>query len=288
MADAIEYALMAGAAYQVTRAKINWILAPSGWAEIEHEINKDSGFEVSTFKKGNEIVISFAGTGGDGDWWHGNIPLAGGQLSDQLRQAADYYLKIKNDPANAGKTITFTGHSLGGGLASLLAVMFNEGAFTFDQAPFRNSALTYSEVDSNTGATVLRSASRDLRAYLTGKVPDSLLAKLDAYILATDPANLSPNPENTLSAREANVMDIHVLGEILSVQPLFRRIGSQIEIAQQNSGMYFPQIELHSQALLTAFLQSDDASPQNQNLNQVTFKLNNLLQMIFDKKLFAH
>ena len=43
--------------------------------------------------------------------------------------------------ANPSATISFTGHSLGGGLASLMAVYFNKSATTFDPAPFMLSAL---------------------------------------------------------------------------------------------------------------------------------------------------
>ena len=150
-------------------------------------------------------------------------------LSDQLEQAAVYYLQVK--ALNPLANITFVGHSLGGGLASLMSVLFDENAVTFDQAPFRNAALTYSDVDVD-GKLVLRSASRDLRDYLSEKWYHSLLAPLDAYILATDPDNLNPNPVDTLVAREANVMNINVQGEILSYLP-YSRIGLQADITQQ-------------------------------------------------------
>lgn len=47
-------------------------------------------------------------------------------------------MKVK--AINPDAQITFAGHSLGGGLAALLGVFFDETAVTFDQAPFRNSA----------------------------------------------------------------------------------------------------------------------------------------------------
>ncbi len=135
MTTAIEYAVMAGRAYQTTRAQINWFPVPDGWVEYFHVPNNPDypqftgadGFEAVAFQNianPNEVVISFAGTGpGLLDWTHGNIPLAAGNLSDQLRQAADYYLQVKAS-APAGTAISFTGHSLGGGLASLMAVLF--------------------------------------------------------------------------------------------------------------------------------------------------------------------
>jgi hypothetical protein len=55
--------------------------------------------------------------------------------------------------------------------------------------------------------------------------------------------------------------------------------------------MFLPQTDLHSQALLTAFLQSGDTSSStstDHTLGQATFKLTDLLKMIFDDKLFYH
>ena len=62
--------------------------------------------------------------------------------SAQLFQAAKYYLQVKASVTanNPDATFTFTGHSLGGGLAALMGVFFGKQAMTFDQAPFANSA----------------------------------------------------------------------------------------------------------------------------------------------------
>lgn len=53
-----------------------------------------------------------------------DLGLAAELGSSQLLQAAQYYLQIKT--ANPNATISFTGHSLGGGLASLVAAFFGE------------------------------------------------------------------------------------------------------------------------------------------------------------------
>lgn len=58
----------------------------------------------------------------------------------QLRQSAEFYEYVKQLPVAAGGTISFTGHSLGGGLAALMGVFFDKTAVTFDQAPFREAA----------------------------------------------------------------------------------------------------------------------------------------------------
>ena len=79
-------------------------------------------------------MISFAGTyDKSGADKAADAALGAGLGTMQLYEAALYYLQVKE--RNLGATISFTGHSLGGGLAALMAVFFNEPAVTFDQAP---------------------------------------------------------------------------------------------------------------------------------------------------------
>lgn len=99
MATTIEYALMAGRAYQTTRDPVNQLPSPNDWLEFFHvpdpssTFQASSGFEAVSFKRGNEIVISFAGT--DPSDISGDIAadlaLAAGNISVQLKQAADTY-----------------------------------------------------------------------------------------------------------------------------------------------------------------------------------------------------
>lgn len=106
----LEYALMAGRAYQATRDKDNnWFPIPDGWTEFLHVPNDTypttSGFEAVSFQSTttpNQIVISYAGTypkDVTGDI-AADIALGGGSMSAQLKQAMDYYLKVR--AANAG------------------------------------------------------------------------------------------------------------------------------------------------------------------------------------------
>jgi len=294
MVTAIQYALMAGASYISTRAEPNQFPTPDGWLGIKYDNSPNSGFEVisfvrtgTTLQTSTEIVISFAGTTDISDWVHGNT-LSLGMLPDQLRQAADYYLQIKaSTPANA--SISFTGHSLGGGLASLMAVMFGESAFTFDQAPFRSAALMYPTTEPITGNVITHSVAQDLLAYLQGemingqpKYSASQLNGLTNFITALNSTAPGVVPN------EGNVTDINVSGEILALLP-FSRIGAQADIPQQNNlAPVVGRIDLHSQALLTAFLQSNQTAEANKGLSDATFKLNDLLKMIFDPKLFSN
>ena len=268
MANAIELTLMAGRIYQSTRDKINWLpdLLSLGWTEFFHvpsaSIPTTSGFEAISFQKGNEIVISFAGTGTGVDWL-ANLANGIGLTSDQLRQAADYYLKVK--AANPGAVISFTGHSLGGGLASLLAVFFGETAVTFDQAPFRNSASI--------------SVASDLVSYLSDPARGYSTQDLQGL------TNFISAAANGVIPNEGNVLDFSVQGEILSAASALR-IGSQTSLTHSPDNWFGSSVDLHSQALLTAFLQSDQTAPAQHSFRDVTLKLTDLLKMIFDADLY--
>lgn len=130
-------ALMAGDSYISNRPDKNRFPIPNGWTTVPGSYVRDdsSGFEAVSFTNGNQIVISFAGTDSKSAAdLAADIGLATGWGSEQLLQAAAYYMEVK--AANPNAEITFTGHSLGGGLAALMGVFFDKTAVTFDQAPF--------------------------------------------------------------------------------------------------------------------------------------------------------
>ncbi|MBI5317275.1 MAG: putative Ig domain-containing protein [Nitrospirae bacterium] len=282
MATTVEYALMAGRAYQITRGLTNQFPTPQGWAELAHvpnnpafpQITGAAGFEAVAFRKGTDIVISYAGTYAKdiaGDIF-ADIGLATGVGSAQLLQAAEYYLQVKADNPNA-TSITFTGHSLGGGLAALMGVFFGQQAVTFDQAPFARSAK------------------------LNVLTPD-IAANLKVDLLANGHTEVELSGlTNFLQLREANgdipnsnlVTNINVQGELLSGVPynIPDRIGTTLfDINNSASGVSGD--DLHAQSLLTAFLQSNETAVIGERLNEVTGEFTDLLKMLFDKNLFAN
>lgn len=147
----IDYALMSANSYAVKSAVTsdeNTIPIPSGWRRQSKTVRKKSltGFTARAYQNTttDEIAIAYTGTtfesyGNDiGDWLAGNISAGAGALGLQSIDAAEFYLDIIKDHPTAD--ISFTGHSLGGGLASLMAVYFNRKATVFDVAPFKKSA----------------------------------------------------------------------------------------------------------------------------------------------------
>jgi hypothetical protein len=278
MATTIEYALLAGASYRDTRADLNRFPIPANW-NVVSIVPQDNatGFEASAYRNSltNGIIISYAGTNpNDGILPPGpdntaNIGLGTGFGSVQLLQAAEYYLQVQ--AANPTATITFTGHSLGGGLAALIGVFFGKRAVTFDQAPFANSAelnVLPPDVAANLKTSLL--ASGHTEAELTGLTDFLNLRAVTGGI-----------PNSSL------IDSINVQGEFLSGVPwnIPDRIGISVNIPNSASGV--SEIDLHSQALLTAFVQSLQTAVPQQALNDVTFKLTDLMGMIFANSLYA-
>ncbi|OGT02211.1 MAG: hypothetical protein A2Z65_02000 [Gallionellales bacterium RIFCSPLOWO2_02_58_13] len=149
-----DYALFAANAYATSINVVstaNTIAVPDNWKILDATrtygndgVRNATGFLARAYENGGEIVIAYAGTTWEEgmetlDWKNGNIPGATGtSLAKQIFDAAKFYLDVK--AAHPGMEITFTGHSLGGGLASLMAVYFGKPAYTFDEAPFERSA----------------------------------------------------------------------------------------------------------------------------------------------------
>ena len=74
-----------------------------------------------------------------GDFAVANVPLGLGLNSPQMIQAVSLVLETIRQYPDA--EISFTGHSLGGGLASIMAILFDKKAVVFDPAPFKAAVL---------------------------------------------------------------------------------------------------------------------------------------------------
>jgi hypothetical protein len=183
MPTQIEYALMSANVYgnypdvgpvNPVRSGPNTLPVPDGWTQMSaasgyKQNDTSTGFMAGVYVSGSQVVISYCGTTAENslDWTMGNIPAGSGldyvdvafplvpTVATQVVQAALLYMKVLNDPQFAGKSVSFTGHSLGGGLASLMAVYFNKPAVVFDEAFFVKSA------DSTAVLNALRTALED-------------------------------------------------------------------------------------------------------------------------------
>lgn len=282
----VDYALLAGAVYVSNRNSINQLPAPPGWTKLTYESLSSSGFEAASFTDSDrsQIVIAFAGTNPTSlEDWLNNIELGAGIASTQLEQAVTLYLQAV--AANPTTTISFTGHSLGGGLASLMAVLFNQKAQTFDEAPFQNAAsgavaqklMNYLNAQSYTGSLATARTT--------------LVGDLNAFITAWNKDN--PNGyagTSTVIPNASNVTDTYVHGEFLSswvgLDDL-GRIGSQQAITLGGSSRV-SGLDLHSIGLLDVCTISDQVSPSSATFTGVTSQLTDLVPMLFNGQLFSY
>lgn len=146
MATYEECARMALDVYKddASQSKENWkVLANAGYSEVPILGAKNLGrkFYAVTYKRNNEIIIAFRGSVewedwviADGDIAFGNLPI------DQLGDAFDYFSAVKlqvssYDGGLEKYRFILVGHSLGGGLAALVAARISTvkvNAITFN------------------------------------------------------------------------------------------------------------------------------------------------------------
>ncbi|OZA23860.1 MAG: hypothetical protein B7X93_11840, partial [Hydrogenophilales bacterium 17-61-9] len=202
---------------------------------------------------GSEIVISFTGTNDAADVANWTIGL--GLPMPQIFAAVDYYFACK--AAHPGANITFTGHSLGGGLASLMAVYFDKQATVFDEAPFQVAALNPLVTDA-VGVYMIA------KGYVDGSFAD--------YLLSAGTLVLT---------REANVTHYYVEGEALNYPRYsFDTLVGTEYVFLMGSSTADP-VERHSMALMTAMQYSSA-------FHDVIKKLPDLVtQLLDDKNLYA-
>jgi hypothetical protein len=120
-----------------------------------------SGYRARAYVSGTgesaQVVVAFRGTAGGNDWV-ADARQAVGLGTDHYRQA----LALGRQIARSGATnVTFTGHSLGGGLASAAGLAAGREATTFNAAGLSEATITQ--------ADAIRTGSRrgvpDIRAY---------------------------------------------------------------------------------------------------------------------------
>lgn len=104
----------------------------------------EAGFYAVAYSYYGDTVISYRGTDDTSDILNGWTAAGGYSEASQVGLAIEFYEAVTgkvigSEDAAAENTI-LTGHSLGGGLAGLVASIYDENAVVFDNMPFENAA----------------------------------------------------------------------------------------------------------------------------------------------------
>lgn len=289
MATTQDLAVLAASAYHFHRTIDNDVGAPEGWTRLPFAAmgqlgepngsfyNSASGFEGFAYSKGNEIVVSFAGTYfGDGIKeaalgggtpeeqevramsrldWENNIGLGLGVATQQLLDAARFYATVKQ--RNPTAKITVTGHSLGGGLAALIGVFFDVDAVTFDAAFFRAAAKV---ANAQVLAKYLASFGLSDPALASYQTTGEQVVSLAATAVGSVFGSLTALAGSELTvpltiATEHRVTSIAIKGEVLESARDTMHLGISSTATQQiaHGWTNLSSSTLHSMVLLTAF-----------------------------------
>jgi len=252
MPSTIEYMQFATGVYAASGK--NTIGDPVGWKLNAWQPDTASGFSAGYYfnSQSNEVVISYTGTN---DWIDKvNWTTGAGLPLPQILNAVSYYFRAK--AAHPDANITFTGHSLGGGLASMMAVFFDKQATVFDEAPFQLAAMS-PFVLPFIGAEMLLAGYQD--------------AAFSTYLLSGGFLALT---------RESNVTQYYVEGEVLNAIRFSANtlVGSNNPLLMGNSTA--GAVDRHSMALMTALWDSPAFLTAAQ-------RLPDLVTELLDTNLFA-
>ncbi|MBU6338395.1 MAG: hypothetical protein KGQ36_00255 [Rickettsiales bacterium] len=210
-------------------------------------VDQSSSFYAISYTYGGETIISYRGTDKISDDLTTGWTLGVGVYnSDQAILAARFYQMVlagDSDPNNDifDNNVSFTGHSLGGGLAAFMASIYSKEAEVFDHMPYELAA-DFLEMITNDPSSVLYDATAAYRYY--GSQPTREVNNSDVTAYATSGEILYTVRE----AAEAN----RLLTELPN--PLYKNPLDYTAVDYLNPGEFEGSYDLHSQALLVTLL----------------------------------
>jgi Ca2+-binding RTX toxin-like protein/LysM repeat protein len=217
-----DYAILAGDVYKehsVDRGSNDWQALRFGSGD-----DKDSGFKAQTYSNANyanHVVFAIAGTDGllAGNDWTANVSFRNGSLGKQFAEALEYAASTidsavkaaEEDEGTAPTTFSVTGHSLGGGIAQLIAHTFGLDGLSLDAPGASN--------------IVEGSGYQEFVAELKAKYPDAFANVGDSP--QTDPGFTNINEEgsvvNTVGGDhlgpEQNVIAVDAVESLINAEP---------------------------------------------------------------------
>ena len=179
----------------------DWVPVAQSFGSYESDQNgfltttTSPNFAARVFQKQgtNEVVISFRGTDDFEKDLSDNLGFLFTPMLQQARDAEALVQAVINE--FPGADITFTGHSLGGGLAAMMAVRYDKEATVFNPAPYSLVIDAAVRGDVLDGGSLIDDIQAEARARdkihvhqlegeaLSGGLADSVYASLQHYLL---------------------------------------------------------------------------------------------------------
>jgi len=149
---ALDHVLLSQCTYHLNCLGAGGLMLVDGHvpAQLRQYDNRKSGFFANIYYKDNndgtiKTVVAFRGTNPDSvrDWFN-NWEQLDGRIGNQYRDAAEY-IYTYNDLPN----LSYTGHSLGGGLATLAGINTRKQTYTFNAAQLHRNTMNFARFDEN-------------------------------------------------------------------------------------------------------------------------------------------
>ncbi|MFZ5557167.1 MAG: calcium-binding protein [Pseudomonadota bacterium] len=293
----LQYAQLVSRGYLRDRTAQNEPFIPLGWSLVPRREILDgggateqetgifpSGFQAGAYTNGQEIVIVYGGTSGTDvisnenalNDWKNNVLLFAGLPGPQLLDAVRFYLEVKAYNGTA-LPIRFAGHSLGGGLASLMTAFFGDPttgwgtSTTFAVAPFESAinvdvVRRVADYIDSLGVQYAADAQALRQLIVLDETSSEPAYKLDSAVLAE---------------REKMVDNHSIEGEILSRLrtegfTFANPVGQLISLGNTEA----TEFDRHAISLHLAALGSE-------SFKEASIKLPSLLRLMLDEVLYA-
>jgi len=238
------------------------------------------GMAAAVFKKGDSAVIAFRGTESQAVDWLADVELTSGLVPVQA-YAAFYYTKaaIAALHEQGVTNITFTGHSLGGALASMMVRYFGGDAVVFDAAPNKDSAINLADGVPPNGQFPAIPAT-----------PTAPASHVKLYYSENDPISQAVGDAGGGRLGDANdvVPDSHMF-DLNADMSFFSHATNRVDLAgdfaaEAVSGE--PILALHSVHLILLEMlldEADSAGVHTNRLGDVSQHLRVLMTQVFNK-----